>query len=179
MDGTTDDTTTEASGDVVEVTRDLVSKVDVAGGAVGSDLAVLEREVAGPTECLDGDGYQGSIAWTQVLREDADVDDVLDTVQQAWDDAGLATTRTDDPEQPSVQATDGAGGRYTAELVRATMTLHHLAESACRPLPGDADGPNTLRADFAGLVDPDGEPVFQDVTRSLADQVDELRRSAG
>jgi hypothetical protein len=69
--------------------------------------------------------------------------------------------------------------RHTAELVRATMTLHHLATTGCRPLPHDAGDPEVLRASFTDRVDPDAEPITQDVPRSLADQVAELRRSDG
>jgi hypothetical protein len=166
--------------DVVDATRQLVTTVDAAGERVGADLPVLEREVSGPTECLEGDGFQGSIAWTQVLPEDADPDEVLSTVQQAWTDEGLEVARDGaDPDLPRVDGRGDDGARYTAELVRATMTLHHLATTDCRPLPDGAADPDVLRASFAEQVDPGGEPITQDVSRSLADQVAELRGTDG
>jgi hypothetical protein len=163
--------------DVVDATRQLVTTVDAAGERVGADLPVLEREVSGPTACLDDDGYQGSITWTQVLPEDADPDEVLATVERAWNDEGLEVSRDEaDPDLPRVDARGDDGARYTAELVRATMTLHHLASTDCRPLPDGTDDAGVLRASFPERVDPGGEPVTQDVSRSLADQVEELRR---
>jgi hypothetical protein len=172
-------TASTSDGDVVDATRRLVATVDVSGDRVGADLPVLEREVTGPTECLEGDGYQGSIAWTLVLPSDADPDDVLATVERAWTDEGLEVARDDgDPDLPRVDAEGDDGARYTAELVRATMTLHHLATTDCRPLPDDVGDADVLRGSFSDRADPDGEPVTQDVTRSLADQVDDLRRGS-
>lgn len=165
---------------MVVATRELVAQVAAAGEAVGDGLPVLEREIAGPTSCLDGDGHQGSIAWTVVLDEEPDVDAVLSSVAQRWEAEGLEVTRNeDDPALPRVQAENRGGGQLTAELVRATGTLHYFGSTACRPLPDDVDDANRLRSEFRALVDPDGEQVSQDTSRSLADQVADLRAGDG
>ncbi len=157
-----------------------MAHVAAAGEEVGDGLPVLEREIAGPTSCLEGDGHQGSIAWTVVLDEEPDVDAVLSSVARAWEREGLETTRNeDDPALPRVDAESRDGARVTAEVVRATGTLHYVGSTACRPLPDDVDDANRLRSDFRALVDPDGEQVSQDTSRSLADQVADLRAGDG
>jgi hypothetical protein len=170
--------------DVVAATSEMVETINDLHESVGVDLPLFQRVILGPSRCTespDPDTFQTSMRVGIVLEEDADLDVLLDDIERRWLDRGLeAQVRFRDGDLPRVQAQDTERDiGYAAEASRELHTVTLLSSTACLALPDRYDHVRDLRADFLDLVDPGGEILEPDLSRTRHEEVAEIREREG
>lgn len=166
--------------DVVEATSEMVETINDVHESIGLDLPRFQRVILGPSRCTeapDSETFQTSMRVGIVLEEDADLDALLDDIERRWLERGLeAEVLFRDRDLPRVQAQDADRDiGYAAEVSREVHTVTLLSSTSCLPLPDRYDHVRDLREDFLDVVDPGGEILEPDLSRSRHEEIAEIR----